>query len=190
MARCPKCGGKIEDDLMGCLKCGYKPYFERNNNKTKQILNDYKSPTVDKGNSTYNINNPKRIQENTYSYGDVSKSQNYTGNKPKTRDRSRSIFDTNPSTKAETRYPQDNKNVDPDVEPRKFNIIIWVLLILGLLIFPMFSFIIFILSMVLMKQDNPYKDEWKKVAIVCVVMFVIFAVFGGLISLLYNLMFF
>ena len=185
MARCPKCGGKIEDDLMGCLKCGYKPYFERNNNKTKQILNDYKSPTVDKGNSTYNINNPKRIQENTYSYGDVSKSQNYTGNKPKTRDRSRSIFDTNPSTKAETRYPQDNKNVDPDVEPRKFNIIIWVLLILGLLIFPMFSFIIFILSMVLMKQDNPYKDEWKKV-----VMFVIFAVFGGLISLLYNLMFF
>ena len=47
-----------------------------------------------------------------------------------------------------------------------------------------------ILSMILMKQDNPYKDEWKKVAIVCVVMFVIFAVFGGLISLLYSLMFF
>lgn len=187
MARCPKCGGKIEDDLMGCLKCGYKPYFERNNKKTKQILNDYTSPTVDKGNSTYDINNSKRIQENTYSYGDMSKGQDYK--KTKTRDRSRSIFDTNPSTKAETRYLQNN-NVDSDIEPRKFNIIVWVLLILGLLIFPMFSFLIFILSMILMKQDNPYKDEWKKVAIVCVVMFVIFAVFGGLISLLYSLMFF
>ena len=156
MARCPKCGSKIDDELMGCLKCGYNPYFEKNN--------------------SISVNNSSQTQTTQKSVFD-----SYNQSAPK-KDRSRSIFDTTPqgrttqnSQKQVFNNSENHRTFsfgDEELNKKGFDIRIAIVVFLVAIFMPSLLIPAAIISAILYFTQGK-KAIYKKIAVYSLVAFVL-----------------